>query len=251
MIFRTIHFSFQKQQYILKVILNANAKYKRISLIYDSQEEQGVLRSPLGIPPSFLETFLSKHIEWLQKHHIAHKKGALTTPSRVKHKQFVPNTTFCFLGESLLIQHSLKARSIRQRIEVQKNSKTGQLLVCAPLEGMHTVVYQWMRFEFANFLQEYCSTLCKRLKITFNKITVKDVKTKWGSCSNKRNLNFNWRISMAPLFVIEYLCMHEVCHLIHLNHSQDFWDLLASINPQYQKAEEWLKLNGADLYAFG
>ena len=75
-------------------------------------------------------------------------------------------------------------------------------------------------------------------------IRVKEQKKRWGSCNYKGDLMFNWRISMAPSDVLAYIVLHEMCHLIHFNHSRDFWNLLESIMPDYRDKKEWLKING-------
>lgn len=80
-----------------------------------------------------------------------------------------------------------------------------------------------------------------------NRVTIKNQKKRWGSCSSRGNLNFNWRIIMAPAEVIDYVVVHEMCHLIHLNHSRNFWELVASILPDYKDRKGWLRKNGASL----
>lgn len=77
-----------------------------------------------------------------------------------------------------------------------------------------------------------------------NRVVLKDQKTRWGSCSSLRNLNFNWRIVMAPPEVLDYVVVHEMCHLIHMNHSKDFWSLVAKLRPGYKEQRKWLKDHG-------
>jgi predicted metal-dependent hydrolase len=79
------------------------------------------------------------------------------------------------------------------------------------------------------------------------RIAIKDQKTRWGSCSSKGNLNFNWRLVMAPPRIIDYLILHELAHLECPNHSKRFWDKLRKICPDYEKCDLWLKENGRNL----
>lgn len=72
-------------------------------------------------------------------------------------------------------------------------------------------------------------------------IRIKDVKSRWGSCSSKRNLNFNWRLVMAPMEVLDYVVVHELCHLKEMNHSGAFWELVEAVLPEYKKQRKWLK----------
>ncbi len=80
-----------------------------------------------------------------------------------------------------------------------------------------------------------------------NSIKVKEQKRRWGSCTSKRDILINWRISMAPLHVLDYIVVHEMCHMVHMNHSSDFWNLVEKIMPDYKSRREWLKKYGISL----
>jgi predicted metal-dependent hydrolase len=82
-------------------------------------------------------------------------------------------------------------------------------------------------------------------------ITVRDTRSRWGSCSARGSLNFSWRLILAPPFVLDYLAAHEVAHLKEMNHSPRFWRLAHSLCPYVEEAERWLKRNGADLHRYG
>ena len=79
---------------------------------------------------------------------------------------------------------------------------------------------------------------------SYNKINITNAKKRWASCSHKRNLNFSWRLIMAPLPVIDYVVVHELVHLEEKNHSKNFWNKVKMLIPDYQKHKEWLKKNG-------
>ncbi|MGB3367292.1 MAG: SprT family zinc-dependent metalloprotease [Acidaminobacteraceae bacterium] len=78
-------------------------------------------------------------------------------------------------------------------------------------------------------------------------ITFKNEKSRWGSCTSDRVINFNYRIIMAPLNIVDYLVVHEMCHLAHMNHSKSFWTMVGGILPDYKESREWLKYNGFTL----
>lgn len=80
-----------------------------------------------------------------------------------------------------------------------------------------------------------------------NRIFIKDQKSRWGSCSSKCNLNFNYRLIMAPDEVLDYVVVHELCHLKHMNHSREFWEAVEQIQPEYNQYREWLRKNGNTL----
>ncbi len=77
-----------------------------------------------------------------------------------------------------------------------------------------------------------------------NRIAIRNQKTRWGSCSSKGNLNFNWRLVMAPEEILDYVVVHELCHLAHLNHSSQFWQMVRDILPDFRERRNWLKANG-------
>jgi predicted metal-dependent hydrolase len=78
---------------------------------------------------------------------------------------------------------------------------------------------------------------------------MRDQSTRWGSCSSARTLNFNWRLVLAPDFVLDYVAAHEVAHIVEMNHSPAFWRTVARTLPDYGRGQAWLKANGAGLMA--
>lgn len=81
----------------------------------------------------------------------------------------------------------------------------------------------------------------------FNRIFIRDQKTRWGSCSSKGNLNFNWRLILGPEHVLEYIIVHELVHLEVSDHSESFWSRVREIYPDYKKADKWLENESAKL----
>ncbi|MDE6882701.1 MAG: M48 family metallopeptidase [Lachnospiraceae bacterium] len=82
---------------------------------------------------------------------------------------------------------------------------------------------------------------------TYKRITIRDQKTRWGSCSAKGTLSFNWRLMLAPPAILDYVVVHELCHLTHMNHSAAFWQAVESVYPDYRSARQWLKEHGQEL----
>lgn len=105
--------------------------------------------------------------------------------------------------------------------------------------------------ELADQAVEYIPNRVKyyaeKENFVYNKITIKNLVSRWGSCSTKGNLNFNCLLMLMPDYVIDYIVVHELCHLREMNHSEKFWAEVEKIMPDYQRAELWLKQNGGNL----
>ena len=94
------------------------------------------------------------------------------------------------------------------------------------------------------------AALAAKIDCKINGICIKDTKSRWGSCSTLNNINYNWRIALAPKYVIDYLMAHEVSHLKHQNHSPAFWQCVANLYPDWKKGHTWLQKNGRILYTY-
>ena len=81
----------------------------------------------------------------------------------------------------------------------------------------------------------------------YTSITVRDQKTRWGSCSSRGTLSFNYRLIFAPPVILDYVVVHELCHLTHMDHSKNFWNMVASVMPEYKECRKWLREHGQEL----
>lgn len=91
------------------------------------------------------------------------------------------------------------------------------------------------------------SHYARMLGVTYGKISIRDQKTRWGSCSSEGNLSFNRRLILAPPDVLDYVVIHELCHRKEMNHSKEFWALVESLMPEYKERRKWLRENGNNL----
>ena len=111
-------------------------------------------------------------------------------------------------------------------------------------ENASTVLERWLRRMARLLINQRIRVMNEKLKLSFNRVFIKGQKTRWGSCSQQKNLNFNWRLVMAPLPVLDYIVAHELAHLVEMNHSKKFWALVEQIYPGYIAHRAWLKKNG-------
>ena len=91
------------------------------------------------------------------------------------------------------------------------------------------------------------SYFAKQIGVTYGKITIRNQKTRWGSCSSKGNLNFNCLLMLTPPEVIDYVVVHELCHRKEMNHSEAFWAEVEKVIPDYKEQVKWLKENGGQI----
>ena len=95
-------------------------------------------------------------------------------------------------------------------------------------------------------LNNKCRRFAERMGVTYGRITVREQKTRWGSCSAAGNLNFNWKLALMPEKIQDYLVVHELAHRKEMNHSERFWAVVAEIIPDYKERRKWLRIHGAE-----
>jgi predicted metal-dependent hydrolase len=106
---------------------------------------------------------------------------------------------------------------------------------------------QWYRTEAARLITDLTDKLSSQMGIGYKRIGIRGQRTRWGSCSRKKNLSFNWKLIMAPEPIVEYVVIHELLHLKEMNHSKKFWELVARYCPGWREHKKWLKKHEADL----
>ncbi len=109
----------------------------------------------------------------------------------------------------------------------------------------------WLKKQARIDLKERVDFHAARLGVTPKRLTVRDQKSRWGSCSSTGALAFSWRLILAPENVLDYVAAHEVAHLEEMNHGPNFWKLVKKTMPDYEIAQEWLRMNGAGLHSYG
>lgn len=153
--------------------------------------------------------------------------------SRARAKAFVEEKQDWILRK----QEEMRSRSR------EKERKKGQL----PEWGAED--YKRGRAQAAQVFAQRTAYFAGRMGVSYGRITIRDQKTRWGSCSAKGNLNFNWRLVLAPQKVLDYVVVHELAHRKEMNHSPRFWKLVEEEMPDYLQQKRWLKENGELLMA--
>ena len=137
--------------------------------------------------------------------------------------------------EAWISRHIEKIKKTRERFEAEPTEKLTREKVIARAEEALKVIPA--RVEY----------FAKVIGVTYGKITIRNQKTRWGSCSSKGNLNFNCLLMLAPPEVLDYVVVHELCHRKQMNHSKAFWLEVEKVLPDYKEARKWLKEDGSQM----
>ncbi len=206
---------------------------RRLSLRIDNKERKVVLNLPPRCSVRKALDFVEKNRDWIEAH-------LLAVPVS---RQFSDGDVISFFGENLKICHCPKAKSGVVR-------EGNVLKVSGEKEFLPRRVRDFIRNETHLKMRELSQQKAARIGCSVNRVTIKDTKSRWGSCSTLNNINYNWRIALAPVEAIDYLAAHEVAHLKHRDHSAAFWECVRSLSPYAESGRRWLKQNGRLLYAY-
>ena len=113
--------------------------------------------------------------------------------------------------------------------------------IILPTDKYEDMVRLWMHSDGGKIFRQKLNDFAGQMNVHFNMVRIKNVKTIWGSCSSKKNLNFNFRLFFLPEALIDYVFVHELAHLKHMNHSKAFWSEVEKQIPDYKKRREELK----------
>lgn len=111
----------------------------------------------------------------------------------------------------------------------------------------HDALVAWYRREARTVFEERTAYWAAKFGLEYGKVSVREQRTRWGSCTHRGDLSFNWRLVLAPVWVLDSIIVHELCHIEELNHSDRFWALVDERFPRHVEASEWLRVHGAAL----
>jgi predicted metal-dependent hydrolase len=153
-------------------------------------------------------------------------------------------TVVPFLGSELRICHVPEARRGVWRDEVE-------IFVSGNPEFLSRRVTDWIKREARREITDRVADKTALLGTKAGRISVRDTRSRWGSCASNGNLSFSWRLIMAPEFVFDYVIAHEVAHIEEHNHSEAFWRLVEGLTANMKEAKRWLRENGERLHRYG
>ena len=216
----------------VRVQLSRRASH--ISLRLDERTGEVDLTLPSGVAKSEGLDFAHEKASWILR-----QIDALPEPV-----PFIDGSVVPVMGTDHLIRHHPEARGA---VWVEN----GCLNVAGGEPHVSRRVQDWLKKTAKREITWRAHAFAHQLNRTIARISIRDPRSRWGSCSDENALSFSWRIVLAPAGVLEYVVAHEVAHLVELNHSARFWSLVRDICPDCDVSKYWLKRDGATLHRFG
>jgi predicted metal-dependent hydrolase len=227
---QTIEYSIRESKRAKSINIRVDAR-KGLELVY-----------PLGITDPPPKEVLQIKEKWILS---ALGKMQIRAETRVE-RRYEQGAIFPYLGEDITLNLIQKANGKNMSVQLRDS----QLELSLPPEidlndtkAIQHAVESFYRKQAKWYITNRTIEIADKLDFKFNRIVIKNQKTRWGSCSTGNNLNFNLRLMMTPPEAIDYIIIHELCHLTHMNHSKQFWNLVGKHCPDYTYWRKWFKEN--------
>jgi predicted metal-dependent hydrolase len=210
-----------------------SARARRVSLRIDARAGTVVVTLPPRAARRAGMALLATHAAWVRER-LAALKPAVA---------FEPGDEVLLDGRPHVIRHDPSAA--RPRID------PGAIVVGGAQDGIRLAVANFLQAEAAGRIGAIAVRHAATLDVVPKLVRLKDLRSRWGSCSHDGTLAFSWRLVMAPAWVLDYVVAHEVAHLRELNHSERFWAHVARLTPHRAAAVDWLRAEGPALLRVG
>ncbi|MCY6383118.1 M48 family metallopeptidase [Hoeflea prorocentri] len=220
----------------LPLKINENVRAKRMTLRIEPGGRALRMSVPVGLADTEIDNFLHRHHGWLTARLAKLPKSSTVTEGG----------SIDIRGVAHRIVRTGKPRGISQTGEIDGEPV---LFVGGAPEHLGRRTADFLKKLARGELEEAVARHAEALGKTVAAVSMKDTKSRWGSCTAQGRLSFSWRIVMAPDHVIDYLAAHEVAHLEEMNHGPRFWSLCKRLCPRTDEAKSWLKRNGSALHS--
>ncbi|MFH2118255.1 MAG: SprT family zinc-dependent metalloprotease [Candidatus Paceibacterota bacterium] len=211
--------------------LRTHARARKLTLRLD-KNGQVVVTVPRFTPRFLVKKFIAQHEDWI----LANQAKQQTNRAK-----FISETNLMLFGK----QYALEIRPSEDASTVKIQAKTVVVFLHHnSRQSVETILQKFLKNTASHYLTPRIHQLAKKMKVDFKKITLRAQTTRWGSCSSRGSLNFNWKLVHFPSAVIDYVIVHELAHLKHMNHSTAFWQFVEQFAPDYRMQRGWLKRQG-------
>lgn len=215
----------------IEIRLRRNARARRMVLRVGQTGGGPTLTLPPGVPLAQARDFLRDHEGWLRRHLAQRPRAAR-------------------LGDGTVLPFGDGSMTLRAASGRVTRRVGDRLEIPGPPEAWAARVVAWLREEARRACVSGVERHARALGVRPGRVSLRDPRSRWGSCSATGDLMFSWRLVLAPNHVLDYVVAHEVAHLVELNHSARFWAVVRRICPDYERPRDWLRHHGAGLHGY-
>jgi predicted metal-dependent hydrolase len=216
------------------ITLKRNARARQMILRPLSSGKGASVTLPPGVSVASGIAFAEERALWLAQQFMRYDETVL----------FEEGARVPYLG----VEYEIRQSQARRGSVVQED---GMLFVTGQPEHLARRLTDWFKARAREHITELADEKVSNLDIKRGRISIRDTRSRWGSCSSTGSLNFSWRLVMAPEWVLDYVVAHEVAHLVEHNHSPAFWAVVDTVTEHAAPAKKWLTDNGGQLHRYG
>jgi predicted metal-dependent hydrolase len=226
-------------------IVRSNRKTVAIQLREDGSIK---VSAPFSVTKNQIDEIIEEKLSWILK-----KQEELKRIQRERnvYRKFEDGEKISYLGKEYILKIIKTEEDVRPKVVIDNHYMViyiSEKFIGEDARGnIRNVIKKWLVERFRDIAAEKIKKYSILIGVNPTKITIREQKTRWGSCSSKGSINLNWKLVMAPMEVIDYVIVHELCHMIEMNHSKNYWKIVSSIMPDYKNHRKWLKENGHKL----
>ena len=195
------------------------------------------VRVPNELSQDRINELITKKLSWIKKR-ISEQSSVQTTYNR----ELISGSPISYLGKRYKLKRSVdhsKDISMQAGYIVAKIDKN--LSECDTEALIRRNLVDWYTDKARIYLNRRSKYWASKMGVSYSSISIKNYRSKWGDCNSIKGISYNWRIMLAPQSVIDYVVVHELCHLTHMNHSKEFWALVTKYCPNWKEKRLWLK----------
>ena len=215
----------------ISVQIRHSARARRLSLRISSLDGKVTLSGPPYVRERDYMAFIRDKEDWI-----------------IKNLAVMPEKTLVAAGAVLVYRGS----SVTVTMGSQRGVRLAgdAIYVARTSRSIGASIKGFLKSQARDALAHASDRYAAQLGVGYSALVLRDTRSRWGSCSSQGQLMYSWRLIMAPPDILDYVAAHEVAHLIEMNHSRAFWNVVARLYPDYEKAREWLRSHGPMLHRY-
>jgi len=223
-------------------ILRRSYRRKKTAQLTINPEGEVVVLAPHHMSESYLQKFVNSNQTWIDK------QKQKTAKAQTAKRTLINGAYIPYKGGEL--QLNVIPESLRSQSWVKLQTNAIGIYIPVGLRGhkrqdtIRQALENWYIKQARQTIIDQIEHYAAVMGLSYNRISIKDTSSRWGSCSSAGNLNFSWRLILAPPNILDYVVIHELAHLVHQHHQSSFWNLVAKYDSLYKNHRKYLKQNG-------